>query len=119
MPDMSTTDLDVRLHIRCDRQAPAVVRSTLEEFAGIGWSLGDAMLVSSELITNAVRHSGARPEEFLDVQVRLVGDRLHISVRDPGGYGEVQLRPADEQSGGMGLRIVEELALSWGSERAD
>jgi len=113
---MSTIDLDVRLHIRCDRHAPAVVRTSLQRVGGLGWPLGDAMLVSSELVTNAVRHSGARPDKLIEVRVWVEGERLRISVRDPGERGEVILR-SDEEPGGMGLRIVEELALRWGAER--
>ena len=116
---MGTTDLDVRLHIRCDRHAPAVVRSSLQEFDGIGWPMGDVMLVASELVTNAVRHSGARAHDLIEVQVKLDCNVLFISVSDPGDRGEVELQSEDKEPGGMGLRIVEEVAIRWGAERRD
>jgi hypothetical protein len=39
------------LDIRCDRNAPAVVRGVLAEVDDDGLSLGDAILVASELVT--------------------------------------------------------------------
>ena len=79
------------MHIstRCDRFAPGVVRQALAHLpqAGYGWVLGDAMLVASELVSNAVRHSCSAEDQILIVDVRQATDRLEISVSDPGESG--------------------------------
>lgn len=107
------------LDVPCDRRAPAVVRSALDRIEGLGWALGDAMLVASELVTNAVLHSGCTAAEPLKVRAILGGERLVISVQDPGLSGEsAQPRPTNDLNPhGWGLRIVEQLASRWGSER--
>jgi anti-sigma regulatory factor (Ser/Thr protein kinase) len=112
--------IDLNLELPCDRHAPATVRDALREVDDLGWLVGDAMLVASELVSNAVVHSGARSNELLDVHVELGQDRLLISVRDPGRSGRIaKPRPADDVFGGLGLRLVQQLSKRWGSERSN
>lgn len=69
-----------------------------------------ALLVTSELVTNAYRH--ARSESRLSV--RCDDDRVRIEVRDRGS-GDVTLRPLDAgRTDGRGLHIVDALADRWG-----
>jgi serine/threonine-protein kinase RsbW len=119
MPDQSS-DL-LTLDLPCDSDAPAAVRHALAGLDQYGWQLGDAMLVASELVTNAVRHSGCSADHSVDVRASLRGDRLLIAVHDPGISGQPAQARHGEQSrlGGWGLQIVEELADRWGSERPD
>jgi serine/threonine-protein kinase RsbW len=87
----------------------------------VGPTLGDALLVASELVTNAVRHSQGTERDTLQVQVDRTDDQLRVSVQDPGGADcEARItKPAKPASGGMGLRIVDELSSRWGSERRE
>jgi serine/threonine-protein kinase RsbW len=93
----------------------------MSSLSAVGPSLGDAMLVASELVTNAVRHSGCQEHESLDVAVHRYDHHLTISVHDPGASGrEPQIPPLTERAAeSLGLRIVEELTSRWGSERRD
>jgi anti-sigma regulatory factor (Ser/Thr protein kinase) len=102
-----------------------VVRDALGEVHGGDWPLDDGLLVASELVTNAVRHSGCEPDHRLRVDVKLGQDRLLISVHDPGLSGR-GARPRFDvgesdspEPGGWGLRIVEQIARRWGAERPD
>jgi len=107
----------VSLTVRCDELAPRLVREAVAELSDMDGVLGDAMLVASELVTNAVRHSSCTRDEFLIVSITRDG-WLRISVFDPGrsGHGaEIATRPIE--LGGMGLKVVEEVARSWGTER--
>jgi anti-sigma regulatory factor (Ser/Thr protein kinase) len=75
------------------------------------------MLVASELVTNAVRHTLCTEDEFLTICISRDG-WLRISVVDPGGSGrdaEIAHRPIE--LGGLGLKVVEELGAKWGTER--
>jgi anti-anti-sigma regulatory factor/anti-sigma regulatory factor (Ser/Thr protein kinase) len=73
-----------------------------------------AVLVTGELVTNAVVH--ARSELRLRVELR--GDLLHLAVRD-GSPRMLRLVtiPAPEAEGGRGLWLVEQLARAWGVNR--
>ncbi len=109
------------LDIPCDRYAPAAVRDALSEIHDGVWSLDDGRLVASELVTNAVRHSGCEPGHTLQVSVDLAEDGLVISVCDPG-ISKRDARPRageDMEPGGWGLRIIEQLATRWGADRPD
>jgi anti-sigma regulatory factor (Ser/Thr protein kinase) len=76
-----------------------------------GDALSNALLVVSELATNAYRHGRGR------IEVRLQrGERsLRIEVVDGGAPGHVHRRESPGVTGGWGLRLVDELALAWGS----
>jgi anti-sigma regulatory factor (Ser/Thr protein kinase) len=107
------------LHLPCDSTAPAVVRSALAEKEHLGWVIGDVMLVASELVTNAVLHSGRGPDHVLRVAVTMNSDCLRISVEDPGlsitAASYVELSEFSEA--GVGLLIVDQLVDRWGAER--
>lgn len=70
----------------------------------------DAVLVISELVTNAVRHAGTE----MRVALELRDGALTVSVHDRGP-GLPRLVPAAERRlGGRGLAIVARLAEAWG-----
>jgi hypothetical protein len=43
------------LRLRCDEFAPAAVRQEMARLSDLGWVLGDATLLASDRVTNAVR----------------------------------------------------------------
>jgi anti-sigma regulatory factor (Ser/Thr protein kinase) len=106
------------LGVPCDSTAPAVVRAALGRIEGLGSAIGDVLLVASELVTNAVVHSGGSAADVLTVTATVRRGELLISVEDPGRSGQsAQTRPRDDsQPHGLGLRIVEQLASDWGAE---
>jgi anti-sigma regulatory factor (Ser/Thr protein kinase) len=107
------------LDLPCDPSAPGTVRDALGELQWLGWLLGDVTLVASELVANAVTHSGGRPEDRLEFSAAVGAGRLRIAVRDPGLSKTVaQLRESGGiAEGGWGLLIVEQLCEDWGYER--
>lgn len=80
--------------------------------------MGDLMLVASELVTNAVRHSGGDEKDTLRIDVEFGSDRVRFAVCDPG-VSEKAAEPRPEQPpfGGMGLRLVAQLSARWGAEK--
>ena len=49
----------LRLALPCDERAPGSVREAVLQLSEDRTAFGDVMLVAGELVTNAVRHSGA------------------------------------------------------------
>jgi transcriptional regulator with XRE-family HTH domain/anti-sigma regulatory factor (Ser/Thr protein kinase) len=94
--------------------APALARAALATTA-VGIPADDfdhAALLTSELVTNAVKHGDS---EWVDVSITLGSDVLRIEVAD---QSRLSLRPrAPDLSGGWGLTLVGELATRWGVER--
>ena len=103
---------------RCNKFASGLVREVLAEVSEIGCARGDAMIVASELVTNAVRHSMCSEDELLTVRVVREVDHVRISVLDPGRAGRTAtLSDRPDVFGGLGLMIVERLTARWGSQR--
>ncbi|MCH0543032.1 SpoIIE family protein phosphatase [Streptomyces sp. MUM 203J] len=99
---------------RSVREARALARERLADW-GLDELTDTLELLVSEVVTNAVRHSGgSRP-----VDLRLVRtDSLLCEVTD-GGRDLPELRdagPDDEE--GRGLRVVNALAREWGAGRS-
>lgn len=73
-----------------------------------------ALLIVTEIVTNAVEHVGGTAPVTLDMM--MTGDRwLHASVADVSP-GPPVLRPFGADGRGWGMRIVDGLAARWGVE---
>jgi two-component sensor histidine kinase len=104
--------------VRCDSYAPKIVREALEALPEAQRAKDEALLVASELVTNAIRHSECSHEDQLMVGACCAEDRLRISVIDPDTSGRpAQVVQRPRPSGGWGLRVVENLCERWGAER--
>ncbi|MEU1422953.1 SpoIIE family protein phosphatase [Kitasatospora sp. NPDC005751] len=81
-----------------------------------GWGLGALAdwteLLTSELITNALVHAGS------PVQLRLFHNRvLTVEVADRDSESPRIRRAQEEDEGGRGMHLVNELAHRWGTRR--
>lgn len=108
----------------CAPASVAVARQRLAAdltAAGIyAGAIGDAVLVVSELLSNAIRH--ARPLPGANVQVAWAVDEgaLEVAVSDGGAPTRPrQTQPTISSLGGRGLDIVEYLARTWGIRTDD
>jgi sigma-B regulation protein RsbU (phosphoserine phosphatase) len=81
-------------------------------------TLYDLLLLTTELVTNAVVHAGVDETRMLELQVAWDGPLLHVSVFDPGGESDPHVKQPDlDVPGGVGLFLVEQLSSRWGVER--
>lgn len=81
--------------------------------------IGDAALVLSELVGNAVRYGRPLPGGVLEVSWSLDGDSLWLRVSDGGGPSvPVRHQAGPEDVRGRGLAIVAALARDWGVEQS-
>jgi anti-sigma regulatory factor (Ser/Thr protein kinase) len=94
-----------------DHGAPGQARALLREHAdGLDRGrLDTAVLLISELVTNAVLHGTGEIRLTIDIG----GDDARFSVCDEGG-GNPIVRPDPGPDGGWGLRLVGQLASRWG-----
>lgn len=109
----------LRLLMRSDATAPRRAREALRVLAAIDSIRDDALLVASELVSNAVVHSGSDPSEEIELVAELERSALRLVVTDPGHSDQMPTVRGSEYGGpgGRGLRVVEALARRWGRER--
>ena len=111
----------LRIAIAGGSRAPERARSWIESAAS--WLPAELestlLLLTCELVNNAVRHGGASEEQVIELELAaLDAARVRVQVSDPGMGFEHTPRdaPLDEE-GGWGLVLIESMADSWGVER--
>lgn len=94
-----------------DHSAPALARALVAEALTDRTNVDDAVLVTSELVTNAVQY-GTGP---IELALALEDGSVRITVTNEGADGVPAVRAArDDEVGGRGLAITEALAAEWG-----
>jgi anti-sigma regulatory factor (Ser/Thr protein kinase) len=95
--------------------APAVARALLVDLAAAAEVersvLQSALLLTSEVVTNAVAHGTGVP--LLSVEIWSTGLRVSVADSGDGVPRRIAARPGSE-AGGRGLFFVETLADRWG-----
>ena len=88
-------------------QARQLVENVLRGSPAEPQRVHDALLVVSELVSNAISH-GSRQGDEIDVQFKLVGSTLLLRVIDPArAHGVPHLRPRDPaRVAGRGIEII-------------
>ncbi|MDF1602922.1 response regulator [Nocardioides sp. YIM 152315] len=113
-PTRQEAVLDLADDLSSVATARRFVRTQLLDW-GIESTVDDAMLVVSELATNALTHA----ESSYRVRVSAVGPALRIEVEDDG-TGTPEPQPlTDTEEHGRGLHLVGALAASWGMEAGE
>ncbi|GAB3115384.1 hypothetical protein GCM10027160_22650 [Streptomyces calidiresistens] len=93
-------------------EARRLVRRQLTEWHTSGETRDNAQLIVSELVTNALRHTGGH---FIGCELRLLGGALRVAVSGEGcGPTRAPELPDDDDEGGRGLVLVVALSSSWG-----
>jgi anti-sigma regulatory factor (Ser/Thr protein kinase) len=114
-PDVVLTH---KLELAADPYAVAAARKAVVELLRphLGnQDLDDVAVLVSEVVTNAVRHGGARAGDAVVVHVALSGDVLRVEVCDQGsGFTPPTARQMRADGGGNGLILLERLATAWG-----
>jgi anti-sigma regulatory factor (Ser/Thr protein kinase) len=100
---------------RVGSSARRLIRATLTDWAVPHDTMDTAELCVSELVTNAVIHTGTAAE----LTVRLDADVLTVLVRDSGRDSVVRAESFDDPLtvAGRGLSLVEALTSVWATDR--
>lgn len=104
------------------RRTVGRVRAALREQLGV-WEvdaevIGNATLLISELVTNAVKAT-ATPGREIGVRFALDGRHLRLEVSDASDDQPVLKHAQDDDESGRGLALVDALADRWGTEPRD
>jgi anti-sigma regulatory factor (Ser/Thr protein kinase) len=120
MPESAATPPEtpcgVFLEIPAGADAPARARAALAPVARLidRACLDRLELVISELVTNAVRHSGIGSGDPVEVEVVCREGSVRVSVTDAGpGFEWSEGRPDAATVGGWGLYLVGEMVSDW------
>jgi len=74
----------------------------------------DVLLLLTELVTNAVRHSEAGADRALRVELRQRAEAVRVAVFDEGGGFAAEAPHSErDRSGGWGLFLVDQIADRW------
>jgi anti-sigma regulatory factor (Ser/Thr protein kinase) len=109
---LDTVELDLPAAPTAPRLARAALRDALQEWQ-LEVVLDVAALLTSELVTNVVRHVGA--PMTLRVSRAAAALRIEVDDRGPEPPAVQRVRPGSEQ--GRGVFLVDAMASDWGTER--
>jgi anti-sigma regulatory factor (Ser/Thr protein kinase) len=73
----------------------------------------DVLLLATELVTNAVRHSSAAAGQPVRVELLRGTDTLRVAVFDEGTGFTAEAPPEPNEAGGWGLALVDRIADRW------
>jgi len=100
--------------------APAIARAAVSEQlheTGIDGSLGQTIvLLVSEVVSNAVRHSAGPADAAIALEAIVTAENVRIAVSDAGDGFTPRRRDPDRPGEGYGLYLLEKAATSWGVE---
>ena len=83
-------------------------------------ALDDVRLLISELVTNAIRHAQAGPNDWIELLIDVESTKIRVEVRDPGpGFDPSRIPPKAPVGAGWGLEFLRRIASRWGVERGD
>jgi len=112
---MSAQTLRVPWKLSSGRDVRHVLVSALSALEVDETVVGEAEIVISELVGNAVRHARPLPDGMIRVSWTVRGDVVEVEVTDGGGPTTPRPAPRALLSvSGRGLRIVRGLAHEWG-----
>jgi anti-sigma regulatory factor (Ser/Thr protein kinase) len=109
-----------QLMLSPEARAPAIARrKLLRTLRGLPRDVvDDVLLLTTELVTNSVRHSHTGVADLVCVEVSVEEHCVHVKVTDSGrGSRFGARRSSPMEIGGRGLVLVSELADRWGVDR--
>jgi anti-sigma regulatory factor (Ser/Thr protein kinase) len=108
--------VELRIRLAAGARAPAAAREAIH---GLARELEDAVmrdveLLTSELVTNSVRHADVAPGAQIELVAQIAPGLVRVEVNDKGMAFGPRPAPTPDRPGGWGLHIVERIADRWG-----
>lgn len=101
------------LHLPAQPASAGIARGVIRALAPMVSSerLQRAELVTSEIVTNAIRHGSVGSHEDIDIEITADSSALAVTVCDRGpAFEPPAAAPGEQQVGGFGLHIAMTLA---------
>jgi len=112
----SSVTLELERTVRAPAIARAAVAQQLHE-AGLDGSFGQTVvLLVSEVVSNAVRHSSAPQDTAIRLDSEVGDSAVRVAVTDGGAGFTPRPRDPDRLGDGYGLYLLEKAASDWGVE---
>jgi GAF domain-containing protein/anti-sigma regulatory factor (Ser/Thr protein kinase) len=115
-PRMSEVRMSRHLAVAADPAAVAEARQLVAEVCEAASVTGDlqdtAVLLTSEIVTNAVLHAGTPAH----LSVWAAADHVRVQVSDESGELPNPVDAADDATGGRGIAMVAMMSTRWGAE---
>ena len=93
-------------------KAPAQAREIVRDVVPSPELGPKAELLTSEIVSNAVKHSGMTPDDDLELNIDIEEGTVRVSVSDTGPRFEKPENPSPDY--GYGLALVDLLSDRWG-----
>jgi DNA-binding response OmpR family regulator len=103
------------VHLPCDLRSPGQARAFVTTWCaqwGCDEFVDNALIIVSELVSNAVTHASSE----CDVRLTRTHAGLRIEIEDSGSGSPDLIAPVDDDEHGRGLLIVSALSTAWGVE---
>lgn len=108
----------LRLELQRDVRAPGIARAAVSEqlFAlGVDGSFEQTVvLLVSEVVSNAVRHSAGPQDAAIALEATVTDRCVRVAVTDAGDGFTPRERDPDRLGEGYGLYLLDKAASSWG-----
>jgi anti-sigma regulatory factor (Ser/Thr protein kinase) len=100
-------------------EAVPLARQLIGELSVDTETTGVLALLTSEVVSNAVRHGPSGDDDQISLDASIVNGHVLVEVCDEGSPAEPAVVHHDDplQPGGLGLRLVDRLSIEWGSRR--
>jgi anti-sigma regulatory factor (Ser/Thr protein kinase) len=96
-------------------RARSLVHQLLAAAGCLDAELADtAVLLTSELATNAITHGPSGNDHRIEVTVWLADGHLWVAVADAGDLRPAPYRPTHDDDHGRGMQLVDSLSAVWG-----
>jgi anti-sigma regulatory factor (Ser/Thr protein kinase) len=110
----------VELELKRTVQAPALARAAVsrrcEELELDGSLAQSLILLVSEVVSNAVRHSAGDPAASIELVASFGAETIRVTVTDAGKGFTPRPRDPGRTHDGYGLYLLEKVAARWGVE---
>jgi anti-sigma regulatory factor (Ser/Thr protein kinase) len=113
---MSTHFAAARFTVEASEAAPSEARALIREHLGDHQRTDDVLLAASELVSNAVRHSGLESGQEVRIDVHHVDEKTRVTITYPGRPFARSEQKRSPKQAGFGLAIVDAIAWRWDVE---
>jgi anti-sigma regulatory factor (Ser/Thr protein kinase) len=117
-PSLGAEKLALHLDLEPNLEAPSLARAAITGFCqdrGLSAkTIATVTLLVSEIVTNAIVHSGVAPPAVVRLCARLDPRTIRVQVSDEGAGFTPRPRDPAMTGGGYGLHLLEKGSARWG-----